>query len=102
MDERPFEVRLVPAHHLLFVSGTVDLPDTEHLRRAIRDASCDYTHDVTVDLSDVDFFPSCAVGVLVGTIKALSASGCSLDIASTKESIAQRVLTVCGIPHRAA
>ncbi len=57
---------------------------------------------VVVDLSEVDYFPSVAVSVLVSAMKEHRGSDADtpLDVVVTTGCVAQRVLELCGIPHR--
>lgn len=58
--------------------------------------------DLTVDLRDVDFFPSVAVGALVSGFRQAGAHGGTLDVLVAAGSVPHRVLGICGLPHRLA
>lgn len=100
MDERPFECDFDPDHCTLRVSGVIDEAASPRLREALRSATEDYSRDATVDLTDVDFLPSTAVGVLAVAQNTAQDGGVSLDLVAASGTLAQRVLTVCAIPHR--
>lgn len=88
---------LLRDQRVLALSGDVDELSVQDLRDALREATEGYTTEVTVDLSDVDFLPSMALGVIIGVMK--EAPG-RLTLAVQKRSIARRVLEVSGLPHQ--
>ena len=55
-----------------------------------------------VDLSDADFFSCAAAGALVAGWTRARGEGCRLEVVVGAGTVAQRVLTVCGLPHRLA
>ena len=48
-----------------------------------------------VDLSDVDFMPSMAIGVLVGALKR---SEGRIQLVAAEQTIARQLLKICGLP----
>jgi anti-anti-sigma factor len=97
VTERPFQAVLMRDQRVLALSGVVDELSLPDLRDALREATDGYTSEVTVDLSDVDFLPSLALGVIIGVMK--EAPG-RVTLAVQKGSIARRVLEVSGLPHQ--
>ncbi len=56
---------------------------------------------LVVDLSGVDYFPSVAVGALVAVMKQhRNLDRAVIDVVARAGTVAQRVLELCGIPHR--
>jgi anti-anti-sigma factor len=55
-----------------------------------------------VDLANVDLFPSAAVGALVAGMKHATAAGSRIEVLVAAGGVAQRVLTICRLPHRPA
>jgi len=55
-----------------------------------------------VDLTNVDLFPSAAVGALVAGMKQATAVGSRMEVLVAAGGVAQRVLTICGVGHRPA
>src|SRR5688500_11970940 len=94
MEERPFSAVVGPDGRTLEISGSVDELAASEFRQALH-AFIAATTDPVVDLSDVDFFPSMAIGVLVGACRP---DWASVTIVAEKGCFAARVLKVCGIP----
>ena len=46
------------------------------------------------------YLPSAAVGVLAKATQQFDSAGSNLELAAAVGSVAQRVLTVCAMPHR--
>jgi anti-anti-sigma factor len=57
---------------------------------------------MVVDLTDVDLFPSAAVGALFAAMTQATAAGSRIEVLVVAGGVAQRVLTICGVPHRPA
>ncbi len=56
---------------------------------------------LVVELSEVDHFPSVAVGALVAMMKQHRLVGRAvIEVVAEVGTVAQRVLELCGIPHR--
>ncbi len=85
---------------VLTVAGAVDEFSVVRLRTAITDRVS--RGDVVVDLSDVDVLPSVGVGVLARAAEHARREGRSLHLVAGPDTIAQRVLQVCGLPYRHA
>jgi anti-anti-sigma factor len=98
MEDTPFTTMSVVESATLVVFGCVDHTDVEAFRASLREASRDFQRDLTVDLSEVEFFPSQAVGVLVGARNAASRNGTTLELVARDGTLARRVLNICGIP----
>jgi anti-anti-sigma factor len=102
MDERPFSATFEADSSTLKVVGAIDEVSGQTFRDALQKVSAEYTRDVVVDLSEVDFMPSLAVGVLATALKAAREHGTTLDLLALEGTIAQRVLAVCALPYRAS
>ncbi|HWM75463.1 MAG TPA: hypothetical protein VNQ53_17065 [Nocardioides sp.] len=94
MDERPFAAVMRPDRRTLAVSGSVDELAVDDFRWALH-LCTNASSDAVVDLSDVDFFPSLAVGALIGTLKR---NRDAVTVVARDGSFAAKVLQVCGIP----
>jgi len=99
--ERPFSHELSEAGHTLTLHGEVDEVAAVELREVLRAITADLVGELKIDLTDVDFLPSVAVGVLAAAQGAAVAKGASIAFVATSGSIAQRVLTICNIAHEA-
>ena len=75
------------------MSGSVDELAVDDFRWALH-LCVNTSTDPVVDLSDVDFFPSMAVGALIGALKR---SRGALTVVAREGSFAAKVLGVCGI-----
>lgn len=54
---------------------------------------------IVVDLTDVDYFPSSAIGAVVKAMRATGSTSDSMRLRAAESSVAQRVLHLCGLPH---
>ncbi len=97
MHETPFRVCYRSETRTLVVYGAVSETDRHAFRQALRDATDGYRRAVTVDLTAVEFFPSLAVGVLIGARRACGPRG-SITVVACPGSIVRRVLDIVGIP----
>jgi len=94
MEERPFSAVMDPDGRTLQVSGSVDELSLDEFREALH-ACVNTTPDPVVNLSDVDFLPSMAIGVLVGVCRP---DWDSVTVVARQGCFAAKVLEVCGIP----
>lgn len=74
-------------HHVIAVRGEIDLYTAPQLKQAITEAIDAGEHRVAVDLTDVSFLDSTALGVLIGAVKRLRSRGGALAIVNTEPSI---------------
>ena len=86
---------------VLAVSGDLDGQPTADLQRALEEHSEGYARETVLDLTGVTYLPSAAVAVLARASQEFMSSGTTFELAAASGSVAQRVLTVCAIPHRA-
>ncbi|GAA2115674.1 STAS domain-containing protein [Nocardioides bigeumensis] len=99
MEFRALVCRVDSGSGTLLVSGSVDETRVDDLRSAIDECTGHYTRDLTIDLADVDFLPSTAVGVLAEALREAGKQGRRLELLAPAASIAGRVLLICGLPH---
>ena len=95
MEERPFSAVSGPDGRTLTVSGAIDELAVDDFRRELQRCMKGSSGAVVVDLSDVDFLPSMAVGVLAG---AMNDDRVSVTAVARKGCFAAAVLSVCGVP----
>ena len=93
MEGRAFSAVMRPDQRTLAVNGSVDEVAVDDFRWALH-LCVNTSSDPVVDLSDVDFFPSMAVGALIGALKR---SRGALTVVAREGSFAAKVLGVCGI-----
>ncbi|MCW2813689.1 MAG: anti-sigma factor antagonist [Nocardioides sp.] len=100
---RPFVAELDEERHLLRLAGElIDQTAVAALHVAIGDATAAYSRPLAIDLSEVDFMPSAAVGVLGVAIQRASNAGHPIRLIATDGSVAQRMLAVCAFPYATA
>jgi anti-sigma B factor antagonist len=87
---------LTPTLSLVTVSGEIDLYTAERLQRGVREATSVGADAVLLDLSDVGFIDSTALGVIVQETKRLEGRGPAL-ILVTNDPRTVRVLEVTGL-----
>lgn len=100
MDVSPFSLVFDEASDVLTVTGELDEISSAALRDAVQEHTRDYASSIVIDLSDVDYLPSVAIGVLAVSLQSAAAHGQSVELVAVEGSIAQRVLQVCAMPHR--
>jgi anti-anti-sigma factor len=94
MDVRPLSTVVRLGSQTLAVSGSIDELAVDEFRQVLHRFVAGTDHAV-VDLSDVDFLPSMAIGALVGVMKQPQGS---LTIVAREGCFAAKVLAICGIP----
>lgn len=100
MDSSTFTADYDDAAQLLTVTGEVDEAASTTLRELIGSSTADHSRSIGIDLTAVTYLPSVAVGILARTQKDAADAGHPVDLLATDGTIAQRVLQVCGLPHR--
>jgi anti-anti-sigma factor len=102
MTQRPFSHELSDDGGTLTLHGELDELATARLRQLFTTLTDELARGLRVDLSDVDFLPSAALGVLAAARNAADRTGGSLTFVATSGTIAQRVLTICALPYEEA
>jgi anti-anti-sigma factor len=85
---------------VLTVRGDIDEDAGVALRENIAATTQNYTRSIAIDLTEVDYFPSLAVGVVARALAKARESGIELVLRAAPGTVAQRVLTVCGLEHQ--
>ncbi|MCW2812889.1 MAG: Anti-anti-sigma factor [Nocardioides sp.] len=99
---RPLVSRLDDDARVLTLAGEIEDAAVPQLVEAIAEGTAHYTRSLDIDLSDLEFIPSSAIGVLAVAMRRAAGSGHSLELVAAEGSIAQQVLKVCAMPHRTA
>jgi anti-anti-sigma factor len=99
VDLTPFTCAYEPESATLVVGGVVDETSSDILREAVREYSRDYTEDLTVDLGAVAYLPSIGIGVLAVAVRRARDNGRTLQLRAVEGSLADRILTLGGLPH---
>lgn len=99
MHERPFSSAYDAGTSTLTICGAVDELAAPTFRADLAAATAaGGAGPVVVDLTEVDYLPSVAVSVLVSALG--GPEGSVPVLRATRGTIAQRVLEMCGLPHR--
>jgi anti-sigma B factor antagonist len=76
-------------HYVIAARGEIDLFTAPELKKTLTDAIEGGGLRLVLDLSDVTFLDSTALGVLIGAVKRLRSRGGALAIVNTDTSIAK-------------
>lgn len=101
VEEKPYESSYDAARNTLFVLGSVDELAGPTFREDLAKHSEQHSRALVVDLSEVEFFPSLAVGVLAVAMRKSREAGVELDVQAREGTIVARVLTICALPYTA-
>ena len=99
MTSPEFRYDLDDARRLLVAHGDLDEIATFELRETLAQATDQLSADLTIDLTDVDFLPSSAIGVLATAQTGARRNGADITFVAADGSVAQRVLAVCGLEY---
>ena len=99
MTSPEFRYELDDARRLLVAHGDLDELATFELRETLAQATDQLSADLTIDLTDVDFLPSSAIGVLATAQTGARRNGADITFVAADGSVAQRVLAVCGLDY---
>jgi anti-anti-sigma factor len=94
-----FRFDLDDDRRVLVAHGDLDEAGTFELRSVLAQATDQLTTGLTIDLSDVDFLPSSAIGVLAKAQTGARRNGATITFVAVDGSVSQRVLTVCGLDY---
>lgn len=105
MIERPFASTYDATTSTLAVTGAVGEDVEPDFERALVEALARTSGVLRIDLSEVDYLPSSALGTLISVTRpapAAGADGRPYELVAAPGSVAARVLEICGLPHRPA
>lgn len=83
----------------LTLHGELDDPASAELRTVIAQGSREMTADLRIDLSDVSFMPSPAIGVLATSQAKARRNGARIALVAPEGSVAARLLTICALDY---
>ncbi len=87
------------ARAVLVVHGDLDEPATIELRETIVKATDELRSPLAIELTDVTFMPSPAIGVLATSQDKARRNGADITLVAAPGSMAARLLTICAIDH---
>jgi anti-anti-sigma factor len=85
-------------NRVLKLHGELDQP-VSTLRQTIADATNALSADLTIDLADVSFMPSPAIGVLASSKAGARLHGATITFVAPEGSVAARLLTICALDY---
>jgi anti-anti-sigma factor len=94
MHMPPFTTSKCGDGRTLAVSGSIDELAVDDFRRVLHDHVAG-SADAVIDLSDVEFLPSMAIGALVGVLKHTPDT---VTLVAREGSRAAKLLRICGLP----
>jgi anti-anti-sigma factor len=94
-----FSYDLDQEHGVLALHGELDEPASSQLREAIETATSELTANLAIDLGDVTFLPSPAIGVLAASQAVARRNGATLTLVAPEGTVAARLLTICAIDY---
>jgi len=97
MTQRPFSYDLSTAGQTLTLHGEVDEAAAIELRDLLAAVTADLVGELRINLTDVDFLPSVAIGVLAAARNVATKNNASVTFVAASGTISRRVLTICGI-----
>jgi anti-anti-sigma factor len=84
---------------VLALHGELVDPASSVLRGTILKATGELTADLAIDLADVTFLPSPAIGVLASTKAGARRHGATITFVAPPGSVAARMLTICALDY---
>lgn len=72
---------------MVTIGGEIDVYTAPVLRDAISDLVAEGSHDILIDMTNVDFLDSTGLGVLVGGLKKVRAYNGSLELVCHQERL---------------
>jgi anti-anti-sigma factor len=95
----PFTYDLDEERGLLTLHGELDELASAELRETIMKTTKELTSDLAIDLADVTFLPSPAIGVLATSEANARSHGATITFVAPAGSVAARLLTICALEH---
>jgi anti-anti-sigma factor len=84
---------------LLALHEELDEFASTELRATIMKATKELTSDLAIDLADVTFLPSPAIGVLAASQADAPSHGATITFVAPAGSVAARLLTICALDY---
>ncbi len=99
MTSAPFTYDLDDQRGVLALHGELDAPSSVELRQTISKATSALTSDLAIDLADVTFLPSPAIGALASSKAGARLHGATITFVAPAGSVAARLLTICALDY---
>jgi anti-anti-sigma factor len=95
----PFRYDLDDRRGVLTLHGELEEVATVELRELLTKITGEFTTDLAIDLADVSFMPSAAIGVLASSREKARQHGASIVLVAPAGTLTARLLTICALDH---
>ena len=99
MTEPDFRYDLDRERAVLTLHGELDEVATVQLREQLTNDTDGFTSGLAIDLTEVTFMPSPAIGVLASAVEKARRNGATIALVAPDGTIAGRLLTICALEH---
>jgi anti-anti-sigma factor len=87
---------------VLTLHGELDEVASVELRELLTKVTHEFSTDLAIDLENVTFMPSPAIGVLASSREKARRNGATVQFVAPAGTIAARLLTICGLDYAEA
>ena len=84
---------------VLTLHGELDEVATVELRELLTKVTDEFTADLAIDLADVSFMPSVAIGVLASSREKARRNSATILLVAPAGTLTARLLTICALDH---
>jgi anti-anti-sigma factor len=102
VTEDQFHYDLDQDSGVLTLHGELDEVASVELRELLTKVTDEFSTDLAIDLEDVTFMPSAAIGVLASSREKARLNGATVRFVAPAGTIAARLLTICGLDYAEA
>jgi anti-anti-sigma factor len=95
----PFRYDLDDHRGVLTLHGELDEIASVELRELLTKVTAEFTTDLAIDLADVSFMPSAAIGVLASSREKARRNGATIVLVAPAGTLTSRLLTICALEH---
>jgi anti-anti-sigma factor len=99
VTSQPFTYELDEQRGVLVLHAELNEHASAELRELILKATAELTSDLAIDLADVTFLPSPAIGVLASTKAGARRHSATITFVAPAGSVAARLLTICALDY---
>jgi anti-anti-sigma factor len=97
-----FHYDLDQGRGVLALHGELDEVASVELREVLTKVTDEFSKDLAIDLENVTFMPSPAIGVLASSREKARRNGAKVTFVAPAGTIAARLLTICGLDYAEA
>lgn len=102
MTADQFHYDLDQTRGVLTLHGELDEVASVELREVLTKVTDEFTTGLAIDLENVTFMPSPAIGVLASSREKARRNGVTVTFVAPAGTIAARLLTICGLEYAEA